>query len=184
MTYVPLKNSVINFGAELDSIFSKNKFVVFLCGPTLSDLSNPGAVLRKLVHDKLTQEGFEVVLGEDDGLENIRNDYSGYTHANELSYIESRCNAVVVIASSVGTFCEIGLFAHINSVRDAKLIDLVLIVDKEYEGKPSYFNYGPVKAVEDFGKVYYADLNNFDCSDLVGRLSRRRNLHFTHGKFS
>ena len=67
-----MKISVEKYAEELSVIFDENQAVVFLCGPTLTDLSKPGAKLRLKLKDQLESEGFEVVLGEDDGLESLR----------------------------------------------------------------------------------------------------------------
>ena len=47
------------------------------------------------------------------------------------------------------------------------------------EGDKSYLNEGPAAAIEDFGKVYYGDLKDFDYSDLLKRLKRRRAIWVT-----
>jgi len=177
--YISLKDSVSRFGEDLDATFSENKFVVFLCGPSLSDLTVPGAQLRKYLIDVLEAEDFEVVLGEDDGLENIRNDYSGYAHENELQFIRGHCNAVVLIASSVGSFCELGLFSYSHVHQQNSQIDFILILDEQYRDVVSYLSEGPAAALEDFGKVFHADLASFDHGALLKRLSRRRHVFFT-----
>ena len=63
----------------------------------------------------LEAEEFEVVLGEDDGLEDLRSKYGHYAHENELQFIQGQCNAVVLIASSPGSLCELGLFSYNSS---------------------------------------------------------------------
>lgn len=174
--YNPLKESVMKFGEDLDKLFDKNKFVVFVCGPSLTDDTNPGAALRQKIIEKLKGEGFEVVLGEDDGLENIRKDYDGYAHDNELKFIQQHCNAVVLIAASVGSFCELGLFAHSHVHQEGNATDFILILNKEFEKQVSYLSEGPAAAMEDFGKVFYANFSDFDETALLTRLKRRRSV--------
>jgi hypothetical protein len=174
--------SVHKFGEELKQIFSQRKSVVFLCGPSEKNMRNPGAILRKNLECSLKEAGFEVILGEDDGLENIRNKYSNYAHENELLFIQKHCNAVILIASSVGAYCELGLFSYKKVHEFETNTDFILIISDQYKGAPSYLNEGPAAAIDDFGKVYYGDLKNFDYSDIINRLKRRRAVYFTSQK--
>lgn len=177
-----IKASVQKFGQDLEEIFSQRKCVIFLCGPSAKNMKHPGAKLRKELEEVLEKEGFEVILGEDDGLENIRNKYSNYAHENELLFIQKHCNAVILIASSVGAYCELGLFSY-KKVHDFEnKTDFILIISDQYENAPSYLNEGPAAAIDDFGKVYYGDLDNFDCSEILHRLKRRRAVYITSHK--
>lgn len=173
------KVSVERFGKELAEVFSEQKMVVFLCGPSLNDLSVEGAQLRKDLQDAMEAEGFEVVLGEDDGLEKLREMFGHYAHENELQFIQGQCNAVVLIASSPGSLCELGLFSYKKVHSEENKTDFILIVADKYKGKRSYINEGPVTAIEDFGKVYYGNLSSFDISPIIKRLKRRRAVYFT-----
>lgn len=176
------KESVSRYGDELKDIFSERRAVVFLCGPSAKDLSHPGAKLRIELEEALNNEGFEVILGEDDGLESIRDKYSNYAHENELLFIQKHCNAVILIASSVGAYCELGLFSY-KKVHDGDSnTDFILIISSEYENAKSYLSEGPAAAIDDFGKVYYGDLNKFDYKNLLKRLKRRRAVYFTSHK--
>jgi hypothetical protein len=105
-----------------------------------------------------------------------------YAHENEVAFIKKECGAVVLIADSVGSYCELGLFAHIQSHEDTNRRDFVLIVDSEFEGKPSYLNEGPAKAISHFGVVYYANLETFDCGKVLERLQGRRAVYFFDGR--
>jgi hypothetical protein len=173
------KVSVKQYGEELARIFSGQRMVVFLCGPSLSDLSKEGAKLRKKLKDTLEKDSFDVVLGEDDGLEDLRAMYGHYAHENELQFIQGQCNAVVLIASSVGAYCELGLFAYMKAHAEDNQTDLILILDERFKGKKSYLNEGPANAIDDFGKVYWGDLNAFDVQPIIDRLRRRRAVYFT-----
>lgn len=173
------KVSVQQYGEELAAIFSDQKMVVFLCGPSLSDLSKEGAKLRKQLKDALEAEAFEVVLGEDDGLEGLRSMYGHYAHENELQFIQGRCNAVVLIASSVGSFCELGLFSYKKVHAEDNKTDFILVMNEVYKGHKSYLNEGPASAIDDFGKVYWGNLDNFDVRPIIDRLRRRRAVFFT-----
>lgn len=177
-----IKASINKFGQDLEEIFSKRRAVVFLCGPSAKNLGHPGAKLRVEIGEVLEREGFEVILGEDDGLETIRNKYSQYAHENELLFIQKHCIAVVLIASSVGAYCELGLFSYKKVHGFSNKTDFILIISDKYRDKPSYLNEGPAAAIHDFGKVYYGNLDEFDCSDVIRRLKRRRAVYFTSHK--
>ncbi|RNC67479.1 MAG: hypothetical protein ED859_14280 [Desulfuromonadales bacterium] len=166
------------FAEQLEKEFSSKDFVVFLCGPTLKDLTLPGAKLRKQLKEQFEGEGFDVVLGEDDGLEEPRLKFDLYAHENELRFIENHCGAVVLVATSVGAFCELGLFSYKKS-HDVNHPDIILIVDEKYKDDKSYFNEGPAAAVEDHGKVFFGNLDDFDISPIIKRLRRRRTVYST-----
>jgi hypothetical protein len=171
--------SVDRFGEELAEVFSTQTMVVFLCGPSLEDLSVEGAQLRQDLRDAMEAEGFEVVLGEDDGLEDLRAMYGLYAHENELQFIRGQCNAVVLIASSPGALCELGLFAYERVHAEENNTDFILILADRFEGVRSYINEGPATAIEDFGRVFYGNLERFDCQPILDRLIRRRAVYFT-----
>jgi hypothetical protein len=169
--------SIQRYGDELQEIFSKERAAVFLCGPAIDKFEKPGEKLRRQLEEALMEEGFDVILGEDDGLEKIRKKYSNYAHENELLFVEKHCLATVLIASSVGSFCELGLFSY-KKVYDLKP-DFILIISEQFKDDKSYLNEGPALAIEDYGKVFYGDLEDFDCSEILQRLKRRRSVWAT-----
>ncbi|WP_137919097.1 hypothetical protein [Hydrogenophaga sp. 2FB] len=157
--------------------------VVFLCGPSLllAD-KNPGAALRKRLKDALEVEGFEVVLGEDDGLEDVRlTETGGYAHDNELEFIRRECGAIVLIADSVGSFCELGLFVHWLANNPDRTCDFVLIADEKYKDDKSYFNEGPANAAEHFGRTLYVEFATADIKPILKRLRGRRSTQLFSG---
>src|SRR5262245_24192119 len=102
MATTKFKPSVERFRAELEEAFAENPMVVFLCGPSLKRRT-AGARLRGRIKKMLEKNGFEVVLGEDDGLEALRLEFKGiYAHMNELAFLRRQCGAIVLIADSVG----------------------------------------------------------------------------------
>jgi hypothetical protein len=156
--------------------------VVFLCGPSLSS-HGVGAKLRSQLKEILEKANFEVILGEDDGLEALRKEFKGiYAHENEIQFIKKECGAIVLIADSVGSYCELGLFAHVQSHENTNQRDFVLIIDRKFEAIASYLNEGPARAVKDFGVVFYDDLAVFDCSKVLNRLEGRRAVYFLDGR--
>ena len=54
-----------------------------------------------------------------------------------------------------------------------------MIISEQFKRDKSYLNEGPAAAIEDYGKVYYGDLQNFDYSDVLQRLKRRRSIWAT-----
>ena len=168
------KESIERYSEDLKKAFATQRMVVFLCGPALTE-TRPGAMLRKRIRDELEKENFEVVLGEDDGLENLRLLYGNfYAHENELAFLTRHCNAIVLIADSLGSYCELGLFAYIHAHDRTKQWDFVLVIDQQFKDVASYLNQGPAKAVSDFGVVYYEDLAAFDSTKILNRLAGRR----------
>jgi hypothetical protein len=68
-----LKARIENHKDELVRAAEDSPFIVFLCGPTLkAGEPKPSAVLRAQLKERLEVNGFEVVLGEDEGLEDAR----------------------------------------------------------------------------------------------------------------
>ncbi len=178
-----LKESIQNFAKDLEKAFEDRKYVVFLCGPTLANVDNDVAsVLRLKFKNELEEDNFEVVLGEDDGLEELRATYSGMAHENELQFIQKHSNSVLLIASSVGSFCELGLFSHQHVRENTRQTDFILILDDNYQNDASYLNEGPAKAIENYGKLIYGNFSDFDTSEVINRLRIRRNVWFTSAK--
>ena len=171
-----LKASVAHMRESTETLFEDNRFVVFLCGPTY-DVTQNSSLLRKSLEQMLVAEDFEVVLGEDDGLEELRKEFSGLAHENELSFIQDECSAVVLIADSVGSFCELGLFAHQHYTHNPRKTDFVLIMDEQYKGVKSYLNEGPASAVDLMGgKVFHGSFEDYDLMPIVQRLKGRRSV--------
>ncbi len=177
------KHSISRFSKELQECFGKNKYVVFLCGPTLENADkDAGAALRVRIKNALENDGFEVVLGEDDGLEELRGKYHGMAHENELMFIQTQCNSVVLIADSAGSFCELGLFSHQHVRENSRNTDFILILDEKYKEDISYLNLGPAMAIDHFGKLIHTKFESFDPSLILNRLNARRHIWMTRSK--
>ena len=183
MTRMTLKESIQNFSKDLEGAFKDRKYVVFLCGPALAKASeDDAAALRLRIKNELEADDFEVVLGEDDGLEELRSKYAGMAHENELQFIQGHSNSVLLIASSVGSFCELGLFSHQHVRDNARETDFILILNQEFKNDISYLNEGPAKAIDNFGKLVHGDLSAFDTAPILDRLRTRRHVWFTSSK--
>lgn len=164
------------------------RYIVFLCGPSIENVIldpddegyNKAAALRKSIKDDLESNGFEVVLGEDDGLEDARLQVGRDAQDNELSYITNYCDAVIIVAGSVGSFCELGLFSWHFTHPDGAMKqglpekDFVLLVEEEFQRDRSYFNEGPAKIVAAFGQTQFIDFADFDTASLIDRLRLRK----------
>ena len=170
-----LKPSVQQHAEMLRELSQEASFTVFLCGPTL-DNDNPeaAALLRQKLIEVLEADGFEVVLGEDDGLENERLNIGLNAQDNELEFIGNQCNAVVIVADSVGSFCELGLFTwhfvHEHGVIDRSVMPAFIVLIKEQHSpdsilpKTSYFNEGPIGSLQGFGMPLYVNFEEFDAN--------------------
>lgn len=158
----------------------KNTFIVFLSGPTRSDQSEPSAQLLLRIKSALDAEHFEVILGEDHGLEDPRLSHDAGAQDGELEYIAANCNAVIIVADGMGAFCELGLFswhfAHTGGRLNGKKgrPEFFLLIDKKFESKKNYVNEGPSRAVNVFGVVSYVDFATYDITPIIRRVKDRR----------
>jgi hypothetical protein len=120
------------------------------------------------------------VLGEDDGLEDLQARYGMYAHLNERHFVANEASAIVLIAHSVGSYCELGMFAdRLAADEEGVRKDFILITDEQFVGATSYFNLGPAKVVADHWIVYPTDFDNFELNPLIARLKGRRAILIT-----
>lgn len=153
-----MKSGVESYEKFIQSVADTVAYTVFLCGPTMEDLSKPSAALRKRIKDELLSEGFDVVLGEDDGLERLQKDFGGDAQTNEVCFLEKSANAVVVIADSPGSFAELGLFSHVHSGLD-RFLQFILLINKSFDGINNYICLGPVQVVNAHGRMLFVDFD-------------------------
>jgi hypothetical protein len=175
-----LVDILTSYRKEFVDAASESPFIVFLCGPSLTS-EEPSALLRKRLKELLERENFEVVLGEDDGLDNEEIHHIGInSQDNELEFIQSRCGAVVIIASSAGSFCELALFSwhfvHDDGLIDNTKTDCIVLIEEKYKNHRSYLNSGPAAAVDAFGKVEFVNFSAYDPASLLQRLKSRRGI--------
>lgn len=167
---------------ELEELFKDKRFTVLLCGPSLNDLTKKGARLRKQIKESLELENIDVILGEDDGLENVRLKFGHDAQTNEKHFIKNHTNAVILIATSVGAFCELGLFSDLVIHNCDKIVDFILLISQEHEEAPSYLKCGPATLLQDFGYVRYVDFDSYDPEEIISRLKRRRAVFTIEGR--
>ena len=183
------KSFFIEYKAELFTSLNQTRFVVFLCGPAIRNRRSPGAAFRRHLRKQLGKYKIEVVLGEDDGLEEIQRIIGGLNaQDNELEFAKRKCDAIVIIAESPGSFCELGLFSwHYvhkngelqNKTSGASQKDFILVIDKKFEGKSSYIKSGPAEAISAFGAVHYLNLKHKKTDQIINRLLQRRAARVT-----
>ncbi|QBQ48914.1 hypothetical protein [Brevundimonas naejangsanensis] len=156
-------------------------FTVFLFGPSLDTKEpKPSASLRRRLQVALEDAKFEVVLGEDESINDPRIKEIGINiQDSEIEFAKKYCNAIVIIADSVGSFCELGLFSWHYAHKDGMLaeLDFILIVDKQFKTPNSYLNQGPALAVHGKGMLKYDSFDTFDVDDVVSRLRARRGTY-------
>ena len=101
--------------------------------------------------------------------------YGRLTNATvfERHYIKENIDALIVFPAGPGVFCELGDWATTKSTCKKMLV----IIDKQYEGQPSYINDGTAKHAEMFGaKVKYLEYTEKDsviraCDEFVNELA-------------
>lgn len=143
---------------------ASEEYCVFLAGPfiqvdepaTHKDNAASGASkLRYFLYHELTALGFSVYLGEDVELRTVgEKHYGSFGNAvvHERHYITHHVDATIVLPSSPGSFCEIGDWAWVKPICE----DMIIIIDKRYEGKNNYINDGIVKlASNNHAKIEY-----------------------------
>lgn len=180
---------ISTYGKDLFKTSPDDRFTVFLCGPSIRARKNSGARVRRELARRLKKEGIKVFLGEDDGLENLRKIFNINAQDNELEFIQHSCDVIVLVAASVGSFCELGLFswhhAHAHGViRKSGDKDFIVLIEKKYRdtaSRKSYLNEGPARAVLGFGMVSYANFSasKFDSEldTIIKRILERRTTY-------
>jgi len=174
-------DSAQKFADEFAAAVQDAPFIILLCGPALSD-EKPSAQLRQRLLTSLKRANFEVFLGEDEGLEDNRLKTGINAQDNELEFARTKCNAIIIIADSVGSYCELGLFSWHFSHDDGVLkndlrTDCIVLIDKKYKKEKSYLNLGPSNSVKHLGgHVEYVDFGKYNLKNIIERLRQRRSV--------
>jgi hypothetical protein len=173
-------NRFPGFAKEFADVASASPFTVFLCGPTLSDgTPRASARLRQSIKDALERENFRVVLGEDESITDPEIKSIGINlQDGELEFIIQHCNAIVIIADSVGSFCELGLFSWHLSHTEGKIknTDFILLINKKFANTSSYLNDGPAAAVNAKGRLDFINFSKYDPQHVVTKLRATRGV--------
>lgn len=161
-------------------VAAERKFRVFLCGPKMrGKIKTSAQKLRQRIQRALKKGGFHVVLGEDDGILNKEITRLGVNaQDNELQFIDKSCDAIVIVAASPGSFCELGLFSwHFSNDRKKYANkNCVVLIDVSFQKDKSYLNLGPAKAVLSFGTVEFVDFETYKPKGLYERLNAQRGV--------
>lgn len=177
--------SIVTFQDKILLGAKKEKFTIFLCGPGLKTKKS-SAKLRKKIAKELKKEGFEVIFGEDDGLKDSRIRMGQNAQDHELEFIHRECNAILLLADSAGSLCELGLFSwhfvHGDGVikREDKIDQnttktFIVLANQKHKRKLSYFNEGPIKSLkENGGSVYFVDYDQFDTDEIISIMTTQR----------
>ncbi|MGN7161759.1 esterase/lipase family protein [Sphingomonas sp. SAFR-052] len=156
-------------------------FTILLCGPTIkeSDLS-PAAQLCSKIKNLLESDGFQVVIGQSQGMTDSRLGDESNTLGRELNFIGNSCNAVVVIASGAAGWSELGLFgwhmASNKSIR-AKGVDIVVIADSADAVGHNFLASGPVAYGEAVGRADITSLQTYNPETVLHRMRARRSMY-------
>jgi len=180
ITTMKLAEAFKQHNEEVIQAASTSPFIVFLCGPNVARQSNSARLRRRLKRD-LERDGFEVVLGEDEGLNNPTLQAIGINpQDNEVEFIRKYCGAVVIVADSVGAFCELGLFSwhlvHDKGMFDGNKTYCIVLLNERYQGDVSYLNSGPVAAIDAFGRVQFINFSQYNSNEIVKPLRQRRGI--------
>lgn len=120
-----------------------------------NDKFSEAQLLRLNLYKNLECLGHIIYLGEDQALrQNGKKNFGDKSNAvfYERQYIKEHTDAVIVLPSSPGSFCEIGDWASDKIICPTMLV----IIDKKYKGEPSYINDGIALAAQHFrAKVVY-----------------------------
>lgn len=163
------------------------RYEIFVAGPFIDitkdedateNTASDGARLRFRVYNHYRSAGHNLYLGEDHELRTIGEKHYG-SNANatfyERHYIKDNIDALLVFPAGPGVFCEFGDWA----TTEATCKKMLVVIDKRYEGKPSYINDGTAKAATHFGAtVVYENYNDHDaiiaeCDKFIDRLAVR-----------
>ncbi|KAB2715329.1 hypothetical protein [Brucella intermedia] len=163
------------------------RYEIFIAGPFIDiskdqdapeNAASEGARLRFHVYKHYQSVGHNLYLGEDHELRTIgEKHYGPMANATfyERHYIKDNIDALLVFPAGPGVFCEFGDWA----TTEITCKKMLVVIDKCYEGKPSYINDGTAKAAMHFGAtviyVNYADHDAVitECDKFIDRLAVR-----------
>ena len=166
---------------------ASESFGLFLAGPFImpeeadshpENSKTTAKSLRYFLNKNLDSDNSEIYLGEDHRLRLGGEKHYG-EHNNavlfERHYIKHHLDAVIILPSSTGSFCEFGDWASDEKICPKMLI----IVDKQYELSANYLNEGPIKlALDNFSIVKYIDYEDkercfHECQDFLSRVKSK-----------
>ena len=147
--------------------YAKSKFRIFLAGPYIHPDQKPSAKAKKYRAHRLRfslyhqiQKNYNTpLIGENELL--LKSSRQKLKTMDTVSTIElfaaRKMNGIIIIPSSPGSFCELGLFTSDYDTCGKMLI----LIDAQYENRQSYLTDGPVKRAE----RYHATISYVDYDD-------------------
>lgn len=178
----------IELAARADEIRrATERYEIFVAGPFIDiskhkdapeNAGSPGKRIRFDVYSHYKLAGHNMYLGEDHELRIIgERHYGSSSNAAffERHYINDNIDSLIVFPDGPGVFCELGDWAT-TEITSKKML---VIIDKRYEGRPSYINDGTAKAAKHHGAtiIYeeYTDLAKIilECDRFIDRLATR-----------
>ena len=155
------------------------KYPVFVGGPSEQE-NSPSSKFRLRIVEELSKLDFEVYKGEDRLLTNAQRDGNLNAQTMEMSFISRHCKSVILIGTSPGALCELGLFSWHFSSSENKWIcrnNLVFfaLMDGRYKKDKSYINAGPIQSLKDAG-ANVINISNFDTFE-IGRVIQKLVRH-------
>src|SRR5260221_10464576 len=157
--------------------FSKAQFRVFVLGPGLKPNTKVKKPLHKPdSHDSVLQharylrfatkkalelEGYSVDFGETKQMLKFWQEHFGSpdSGSSELLQAEMISGAVIVYPSSVGSFCELGMFAGTKHISEK----ILAIVHKRYKNDNSFFRKALLEVLsQDNGKYEFRDYSDHE----------------------
>ena len=195
MTFAKLRQVAI--AQEIDKAArAAENFEIFLAGPfvrveqSAENEVNAATSAKKLRHSLyhlLTAKGHNIYLGEDTALRD-----TGQAHfadnnnavLYERHYIVNHLDAVIVILSSPGSFCEIGDWASDPDICSTMLV----VIDKKYEGEQNYINDGVVRfAKSNSAEVIYYEYEDIEllfekCNTFIEKIAVKHRIDRLYGR--
>lgn len=162
----PIAEADLAFAAERTAHFLS----VFVAGPEISvDWSpedwlqrSPSSRLRLKIKEYLEQLNHSVVLGEHRGVQEMADDHiptAASVVVTETYLAAKRCDCVVIIPDSPGSFCELGAWATLEDITKKMLI----LADARYEAFRSYINPGVFGFARSIGAtIKWVNYETFD----------------------
>lgn len=143
---------------SLPPLLPKSSFRVFVFGPYLrpeqtppcpderADIVDHARYLRRHIANALAERGWTVDFGESAQVLAAWMTLRGPVDAARMEFEHAKvaCGAVVILPSSPGSFCEMGLFSASKEIAAKTLA----IVHADYENAESFFRNGLVRVFQ------------------------------------
>ena len=133
---------------------AKTRLTIFLAGPSIKPTEEPADHLvanraRFKLFQKINEQGDTCTLGEHKELIKVYEEH--YKNIANLAITElahvTKGDGVIILPSSPGSFCELGMFASSNPV----CLKMLILMDKKHKEKPGYPYLGPASMARFYG---------------------------------